>query len=121
MQSVEYKKPPADTELDHLYEQLGVNFSANVKKTLQEVRTFHEKIVKDRERFLKAETVSLRNRIEDLDTTIRNADDRRAAIMMILKSAGALEEFYKLQARLLAKQQKISEISEKIKKLIGKI
>ncbi|EER20755.1 MULTISPECIES: ABC-three component system protein [spotted fever group] len=115
MQSVEYKKPPADTELDYLYEQLGVHFSQNVKKTLQEVRTFHEKIVKDRERFLRADTVSLRNRIEDLDTTIRNADDKRSEIMTTLKDHGALEEFYKLQARLLAKQQKLSEILEKLR------
>ncbi|KJV91138.1 hypothetical protein [Rickettsia bellii] len=115
MESVKYEKPPADAELDYLYKQLGVHFSQNVKKTLLEARIFHEKIVKDRERFLRAETVSLRNRIEDLDTTIRNADDKRAEIMTILKSAGALEEFIKLQARLLAKKQKLSEILEKLR------
>lgn len=119
LESVEYKKPPADTKLDYLYEQLGVHFSKNVKKTLLEARTFHEKIVIDREQFLRAETVTLRNKIEDLDTIIRNVDDKRAEVMTILKSAGALEEFTKLQARLLAKQQKLSEILEKIKKLIG--
>ncbi len=43
VESIEYKKPPADTELDYLYEQLGVHFSQNVKKTLLEARTFHEK------------------------------------------------------------------------------
>lgn len=117
MQSVEYKEPSADTELDYLYEQLGVHFSQNIKKTLLEARTFHEKIVKDRARFLRAERVSLRNRIEDLDTTIRNAEDKRAEVMTILKDHGALEEFYKLQARLLAKQQKLSEILERIKSL----
>lgn len=85
--------------------------SQNVRKTLQEARIFHERIVKDRALFLRAETVSLRNRIEDLDTIIRNAEDKRADIMTILKSAGALEELTKLQARLLAKQQKLSEIS----------
>lgn len=73
-----------------------------------------QKIVKDRARFLRAETVSLRNRIEDLDTTIRTADDKRAEIMTILKSKGALEELTKLQARLLAKKQKLSEILGKI-------
>lgn len=73
-----------------------------------------QKIVKDRARFLRAETVSLRNRIEDLDITIRTADDKRAEIMTILKSKGALEELTKLQARLLAKKQKLSEILGKI-------
>ncbi len=121
MESIEYKKPPADTELDYLYEQLGVHFSKNVRKTLQEARIFHEKIVKDRARFLRAETISLRNRIEDLDTTIRNADDKRAEVMTILKEQGALEEFYKLQARLLAKKQRLSEILEKLGNITNEI
>lgn len=115
MESVKYEKPPDDTELDYLYERLGVHFSKNVKKTLLDARIFHEKAVRFREEFLRAETVSLRNKIEDLDTTIRNVDDKRAGIMTILKSAGALEEFTKLQARLLAKQQKLSEILENLR------
>ena len=115
MDSIEYKKPPADTELDWLYEQLGVHFSQNVKKTLLEARIFHEKIVRYREQFLRAETLSLRNKIEDEQDKIRNADDKRAEIMKILKSSGALEEFTKLQARLLAKKQKLSELLEKLR------
>lgn len=114
MESVKYEKPPADAELDYLYEQLGVHFSQNVKKTLLEARIFHEKAVRFREQFLRAETVSLRNRIEDLDTTIRNADDKRSEIMTILKSAGALEDFTLLQDRWLEKRHKLSKILEKI-------
>jgi uncharacterized protein YydD (DUF2326 family) len=115
LESVKYEKVTSDTALDYLYERLGVHFSQNVKKTLLEARIFHEEVVKDREQFLRAETVSLRNKIEELNTTIRNADDKRAGIMTILKSVGALEEFYELQARLLAKQQKLSEILEKLR------
>lgn len=37
--------------------------------------------------------------------------------MTILKGAGALEEFTKLQARLLVKKQTLSEILERIKSL----
>lgn len=117
LESVKYEKPPADTELDWLYGELGVHFSKNVKKTLQEARIFHEKAVRYREAFLRAETVSLHNKIEDEEDKIRNADDKRADIMTILKSHGALEGFTKLQARLLAKKQKLSEILEKIKEV----
>ena len=118
--SVKYEKPPADTELDYLYGELGVHFSKNVKKTLLEARIFHEKAVRYREESLRAETVSLRNKIEDEEDKIRNADDKRAEIMTILKGAGALEEFTKLQARLLAKKQKLSEILGNITNEVSK-
>lgn len=115
MESVKYEKPPADAELDYLYEQLGVHFSQNVKKTLLEARIFHEKAVRFREQFLRAATVLLRNKIEDEASKIKQADEKRSEIMTILKGHGALEDFTLLQDRWLEKKHKLSQILEKIK------
>lgn len=117
MASVKYEKPPADTELDYLYGQLEIHFSQNVKKTLLEARIFHEKAVRYREEFLRAETVLLRNKIEDEALKIKQADEKRSAIMTILKDHGALEDFTLLQDRWLEKKRKLSEILEQIKEV----
>ncbi len=41
--------------------------------------------------------------------------------MTILKDHGALEEFYELQARLLAKKQRLSEILEKLGNITNEV
>lgn len=92
--------PPAPEDLERLYEEAGVLLPQLVRKRFEDVAHFHESVVRNRGAYLRGEMESARARIAEREDQQRKLDARRAELMVILKSSGALEHFTALQGEL---------------------
>jgi uncharacterized protein YydD (DUF2326 family) len=66
-------------------------------KRLEEVRAFHRSVVANRRAYLQSEMAAAGERMRKRDQDIALLDQRRAEIMRMLESKGALDQFQQLQ------------------------
>lgn len=108
------EQPPDNSLVEKLYSDAGIHFTDMMKKTLQEAKIFHTKIIQNRKNFLKVEIEEIKNEISKNDLELRSFIDQRANLMEILNTHGALEEFSHLQKLLLEKQNELNLIKSKL-------
>lgn len=81
-----------------IYGNAGMALPGHVAESVEAVQKFHKRIVANRREFLAAEIDRVSARIGDRDRAIASLSDKKAEIMGILDSHGALEEFRALHA-----------------------
>jgi uncharacterized protein YydD (DUF2326 family) len=113
-ESVTSEKPPTDVSLERLYEETGIVFTDTVRRTLDEARAFHKKIVENRKSFLGAEVSRLKRQVEQRDTDVRKLTDDRSNSLSILSTHGALQEMTKLQERFLDTKERLERVRTRI-------
>lgn len=90
---------PALGDLEQVYRAAGVELPLGlVKQRYDNVRAFHESVVRNRQSYLQTELTAARARIEAREHDKVRFDTRRAEVMAILQSHGALDQFQRLQA-----------------------
>lgn len=89
--------PPAAEDLEQLYSEAGVVLPELVRRRFAEAQTFHNSVVRNRRAYLDAEIMAARARLEGRQREIEAKDSRRAELMTLLESTGALEHFTALQ------------------------
>jgi uncharacterized protein YydD (DUF2326 family) len=92
--------PPAPHDLERLYQESGIVLPALVKKRFEDVQAFHESVVKNRRAYLLSEKEATRVRIQQRNLDKNKLDARRAELMGILRSSGALDHFTALSQEL---------------------
>ena len=114
--AVESEEAPSVDSIEDVYEEMGVVFSQQVRRSLAEAREFYGLVVRDRRRFLRKEVARLENRISETDGRIRELTDSRARRLEILSTHGALEEMVKLQERHVARCQELERVRDQIER-----
>lgn len=118
--SLNVEKPPELGILKDIYAEAGVVLPNVALRKYDEVRSFHESVVRNRHDYLDGEFQSAKDRIKNREQEKDKLDKRRAEIMAILESHGALEQFSNLQGeqgRLEAEVESLSkrfELAEQI-------
>jgi len=92
--------PPGFVDVHRVYGDAGVALPGLVKKRFEDVQRFHRSIVENRRSHLQAEIDAAEERIRTNDREKHGLDARRAELMAILDSGGALEQFSRLQSEL---------------------
>lgn len=92
--------PPAPVDLECLYNEAGVVLPDLVRRRFDEVKLFHESVIRNRKSYLRSELDAARRRVAEREEEMARLDRRRAEVMRILQSAGALEQFASLQGEL---------------------
>lgn len=92
--------PPDLEDLHAVYQEAGVALPGLVKRRYDDVKSFHESVVRNRRDYLSCELEAAKLRIALRDGKKAQLDHRRGEILGILKSHGALEQFLKLQGAL---------------------
>lgn len=95
--SLKDERPPAAENIAKLYREAGVVLPGTVGRRFEEVSQFHEAIVRNRQAHLSAEIAAAERRISTRVAERVDLDRRRAQLMGILQSGGALEHYAKLQ------------------------
>lgn len=91
--------PPALSDLEQVYRNAGVELPQGlIKQRYDDVRAFHESVVRNRQSYLQSELTAAQTRTAARERDKAHCDNRRAEIMNILQSHGALEQFQHLQA-----------------------
>lgn len=91
---------PAIDDLDAVYREAGVVLPGLVKQRFDAAQAFHESVIKNRRAYLAAETQATSRRIAEREQAAHSKDARRADVMAVLQSAGALDHFTRLQSEL---------------------
>ncbi len=91
--------PPDLGDLEQVYRDAGVSLPEGlIKRRYDDVRAFHESVIRNRQSYLQSELTASQARIEVRDGDKRRLDSRRVEVMSILQSHGALDQFQRLQA-----------------------
>jgi uncharacterized protein YydD (DUF2326 family) len=98
--ALELEPQPKLTDLQSVYEEAGIVLPDLVKKRYEDVRVFHESVVRNRKDYLAGELEEARERIDARNQEKVRLDERRSQIMETLNSHGALEQYTKLQAEV---------------------
>jgi uncharacterized protein YydD (DUF2326 family) len=99
-QALRAELPPQPVDLQRLYNEAQVELPGSALRRFDDVRKFHESVLRNRQSYLQTEVRAAKDR---LDTRARQRNDwdaRRAQVMGVLSSTGALEQFTQLQSEL---------------------
>jgi uncharacterized protein YydD (DUF2326 family) len=105
--------PPDLEDLQTIYQEAGVALPGLVKRRYEDVKSFHESVVRNRKDYLSSEVEAAKLRIEIRDGKKAQFDQRRAEIMGILKSHGALDQFLKLQGELGRLESEVESLRQR--------
>lgn len=115
--SLEAENDSSSNDVIHIYESAGVELPGLVTRRLEEVETFHRKLIENRREFLSDEIYRLRSDISAREHLIREKDGERASLLEILQTHGALEEHTKLQELYLETVADLNELNKRIEEL----
>jgi len=92
--------PPPLTDLENVYAEAGIALPGLAVKRYDEVRSFHESVIRNRRGYLSSELDAVKRRVDSRRQERVHLDKRYAEIMGILHSHGALEQFATLQGEV---------------------
>ena len=98
--AMESEVPPELMDLQSVYQEAGIALPNLVSKRYEDVRRFHESVVRNRKDYLTSELEAARSRIQTRNQEKAGLDERRSEIMGMLQSYGALDQFTRLQAEV---------------------
>ena len=96
--AIEMESPPPLDELQSLYAEAGLTLPEVVIRRYEAVRSFHESVIRNRRDYLIGELYAARERVAARGKGKLSLDEKRASIMRVLRSHGALNQFSELQA-----------------------
>lgn len=114
--------PPALTDLQSIYAEAGVALPDLAIKRYDDVCRFHESVIRNRRDYLAEELDNVKQRVVERERIMSRLDERRASVMMILRSHGALDHFSQLQgevARMEATVETLRQRFESAEQLEG--
>ena len=114
LDSVTNEEPPKNDSLNHLYHEINDMFNLKTKKTLNDVRMFHNNLIKNRKSFLNVEILQIKDEIKNNEKLIEKKDNERSKLMKILDTNNALDEFKLLQEQIYDDKIKLNEIKSYI-------
>jgi uncharacterized protein YydD (DUF2326 family) len=105
--------PPAIDQLQSMYAEAGVSLPGLAIKRYDEVRSFHESVIRNRRDYLSEELEAAKLRITSREQEKQRLDNRRAEVMNLLKTHGALDQFSKLQAETARKEAEVESLRQR--------
>lgn len=98
-ENIEKEKDVEIERMKEIYEEAGIVFPGRVTKRLNDILNFTKEVIKNRKDYIATEIYRLENEIKNCDNKIESLSNKRAQLMEILETHGALEEYMKLQER----------------------
>lgn len=111
--SISVETSPALDDLKSLYDEAGITLPENIFKRFEEVEVFHKSIIENRKSYLASEIEEAKERIRRRSEEIKKLSERKAEIMGILHSHGALEEYTNLQSELSGVEAETESIRQR--------
>lgn len=116
-ESLVQERPPETDKLVKVYQEAGVGWPSGVRKRLEDVQAFHDKVIVNRRAFLETETSRLSQAISERNEELRKRSDERANLLSILNTYGALAEYAEMQRLQNEEIAKLNEVNQKISNL----
>jgi len=88
---------PEPKDVERMYREAGIHLPEGVRRRFSDVERFHASVISNRRSYLDAELSASEVRLTRRREKMAVADNRRAEIMRLLQSRGALDQFQQLQ------------------------
>lgn len=99
-----------------VYAEVGIHLSEAVIRRFQEVAKFHESILRNRRAYLEGELSKVRERLQEVETERGVLDQKRSAVMSLLKESMALETFRSAERDLAQLEVKVADLEQKLER-----
>jgi len=116
-ESLVQERPPEADSLSEVYREAGIAWPAAVRKRLEDVQAFHDRVIVNRRAFLETETSRLTRAIAQRTVEIRKRSDERADLLSVLNTHGALAEYTEMQRLQSEGIAKLSAVNQRIANL----
>ena len=97
-----------------IYAESGVLFPGSIRRRLEDAREFHETLVRNRREYLESEMGRLESEMHEKGLQIDGMGEKRAGIMRVLETHGAIEELVEMQARHKETVEKRADVSSRL-------
>src|SRR5690606_10407494 len=111
--SVEESAEPDISYMEPVYRELGVIFSDQVRRRFDEVREFHNSVIRNRQHYLRQEMEAIQQRLADSEAERQRLGEEQARVMRILREGGALDTLTTLQQALAQQQAMLSMLQHR--------
>jgi uncharacterized protein YydD (DUF2326 family) len=108
---------PSTEDLAVLYDEAGVVLPTAIRRRLDEVQEFHNRVIENRRAFLAEEITRIERTLASRAEKIREFSDERATLLNVLRTHGALEEYVRLQEQHTQVVQQFRDITGRIEAL----
>ena len=109
--SLESERAPEITDLEGMYQEIGIVLPELVTRRLEEAVEFNRVIIENRRSHLRSEIERVVRCIAERDEKKQKMEVRRSQLMGILKSGGALDQYTMLQGEYT----RLSAVAETLK------
>ena len=107
--------PPPLSDLENIYAEAGVSLPGIAIKRYDEVRSFHESIIRNRQDYLEEELHAAKQRIIQRQQKQSQLDERRSVVMKLLQSHGAFEHFARLRDEAARQESTVEMLKQRFK------
>lgn len=108
---------PVPNAIEKLYADAGISLPGVTLRRIEEVQAFHHDIIENRRGFLAAEVSRLKRDLVAREQIIKDKSNERAAVMSVLQTHGALEEYTLIQKRHLETINELNSVAASIDNL----
>ncbi|MDI6736360.1 MAG: DUF2326 domain-containing protein [bacterium] len=116
-EGIQEEKDISVDNVQQIYKEAGLIFHESIVKRIKDTLEFHKTIVLNRKEYLRSEMKRIKREIEQQKYQIETLSDKRAQLLGILKTHGALEEYSMLQNRVVTLKTQLEEVESRIKNL----
>ena len=109
------EKPPPLVDLETMYKEVGLVLPNVVMRRFEDVRRFHESVINNRKTYLQQEIIDARQRTAQREGLQGDKVDRRAQVLTILQTGGALEQYTQLQGELTRCQSETETLRQRLR------
>jgi len=103
--------------IEQFYKEAGLQFSTQLIDDISKVKDFHAEVIKNRKNYLSSEVEKLSSSIANDKKRVEEISNKRAELLKILDSHGALDEHHKLNSWYAENQKAYNEIIIRIENL----
>ena len=111
--AMQAEAPSPLSDLERIYAEAGVALPGLATKRYGEVQNFHESIIQNRRDYLTGEFEAAKQRVGAREQEKQQIDDRRATVMGVLQSHGALDQFSRLQGEVARMEVEVESLRQR--------
>ena len=100
-----------------IYEEAGLVLPESITKKMNDVLSFHKKVVLNRKEFLHSEIEKIKQKIAQRENQIKDFTSKRVELMLTLRNHGALQEYTQLQSNHQNTVAQLKDVSNRLDNL----
>lgn len=105
-------------EAKTIFEDAGVLFDGQIKRTYDELIEFNREITKERQSYLKEELKELKSDFETIEKDIKSLNKKRSEALYFLKDSGAIEKYKILSNKQISLEAELLRLRNQEQKLV---